>query len=242
MNGGTFPDKIEPRKRLITLEHLLSMTSGIDCDDNDDKSPGNESAVIDQADEPDYYRLILRLGTIREPGEKAVYCSINPHLAGGVLKKASGRSLPDLFSELVALPLGIDSYYLPLTPTRDVYMGGGVRLTARAFAKIGQLYLDSGVWKGKRVLDASYVRQASTPRLATGEMRYGLAWWVADYPFRGETIEGYFAAGNGGNIVMVIPKLDMVVTFYSANYQDAATFIPQRRYIPDFILPAVTAR
>ena len=53
------------------------MTSGIDCDDNDDKSPGNESAVIDQADEPDYYRLILRLGTIREPGEKAVYCSIN---------------------------------------------------------------------------------------------------------------------------------------------------------------------
>ena len=242
MNGGTFPDNIEPRKRRITLEHLLSMSSGIDCDDNDDKSPGNESAVTDQTDEPDYYRLILRLGTIREPGEKAVYCSINPHLAGGVLKKATGRSLPDLFSELIARPLGIDSYYLPLTPTRDVYMGGGVRLTARAFAKIGQLYLDSGVWKGKRVLDASYVKQASTPRYAMGAMRYGLAWWVVDYPFRGETIEGYFAAGNGGNIVMVIPKLDMVVTFYSANYQDAATVIPQRRYIPDFILPAVTGR
>jgi CubicO group peptidase (beta-lactamase class C family) len=158
------------------------------------------------------------------------------------LKKASGRSLPDLFSELVARPLGIDSYYLPLTPTRDVYMGGGVRLTARAFAKIGQLYLDSGVWKGKRVLDASYVKQAATPRNPTGEMRYGLAWWVADYPFRGETVQGYFAAGNGGNIVMVIPKLDMVVTFYSANYQDAASFIPQRRYIRDFVLPSVIAR
>jgi CubicO group peptidase (beta-lactamase class C family) len=99
MNGGRFPDTIEPRKRRITLEHLLSMSSGIDCDDGDDKSPGNESAVIDQSDEPDYYRLILRLGTIREPGEKSVYCSINPHLAGGVLKNASGSSLPDLFSE-----------------------------------------------------------------------------------------------------------------------------------------------
>jgi CubicO group peptidase (beta-lactamase class C family) len=215
------------------------MSSGIDCDDGDDKSPGNESAVIDQSDEPDYYRLILRLGTIREPGEKAVYCSINPHLAGGVMKRASGSSLPDLFSELVARPLGLDSYYLPLTPTRDVYMGGGVRLTARAFAKIGQLYLDSGVWKGKRILDASYVKRAGTGRYAMSGIHYGLGWWVVDYPFRGETIEGYFAGGNGGQVVMVIPKLDMVVTMFGANYQDAASLIPQREYVPRYILPAV---
>jgi CubicO group peptidase (beta-lactamase class C family) len=239
MNGGAFPDAIDPRKRRITLEHLLSMSSGIDCDDGDDKSPGNESAVIDQSDEPDYYRLILRLGTIREPGEKAVYCSINPHLAGGVMKRASGSSLPDLFSELVARPLGLDSYYLPLTPTRDVYMGGGVRLTARAFAKIGQLYLDSGVWKGKRILDASYVKRAGTGRYAMSGIHYGLGWWVVDYPFRGETIEGYFAGGNGGQVVMVIPKLDMVVTMFGANYQDAASLIPQREYVPRYILPAV---
>ncbi len=240
MNGGKFPDTVQPRKRKITLEHLLSMSSGIDCDDGDDKSPGNESAIIDQADEPDYYRLILRLGTIREPGEKAVYCSINPHLAGAVLKNASGRSLPDLFSELVARPLGIDSYYLPLTPTRDAYMGGGVRLTARSFAKIGQLYLDSGVWKGKRILDASYVKKAGTPRYAMSGIHYGLLWWVTDYPFRGETIQGYFAGGNGGQVVMVLPQLDMVVTIYGANYQDAASLIPQREYVPRYILPAVS--
>jgi CubicO group peptidase (beta-lactamase class C family) len=239
MNGGTFPDNIEPRKRTITLEHLLSMSSGIDCDDGDDKSPGNESTLLDQTDEPDYYRYILRLGTIREPGEKAVYCSINPHLAGGVLKNASGRSLPDLFSELVASPLGITNYYLPLTPTRDVYMGGGVRLTARSFAKIGQLYLDSGAWKGKQILDASYVKKAGAPTYEMSGIHYGLGWWVIDYPFRGGTVQGYFAGGNGGQIVLVIPKLDMVVTFYSANYQDAATFIPQRKYVPQFILPAV---
>jgi CubicO group peptidase (beta-lactamase class C family) len=239
MNGGRFPDTIDSRKRRITLEHLLSMSSGIDCDDGDDKSPGNESAIIDQGDEPDYYRLILRLGTIREPGEKAVYCSINAHLAGGVLKNASRRSLPDLFSELVARPLGIDKYYLPLTPTRDAYMGGGVRLTARSFAKFGQLYLDSGVWKGKRILEAAYVKKAGTPRYEMSGIHYGLAWWVVDYPFRGETIQGYFAAGNGGQIVMVIPKLDMVVTFYSANYQDAAGLIPQRQYVPRYILPSL---
>lgn len=242
MNGGRFPDTLEPRKRRITLEHLLSMSSGIDCDDSDDNSPGSESAITDQSDEPDYYRLILRLGTIREPGEKAVYCSINPHLAGGVLKNASGRSLPDLFSELVARPLQIDKYYLPLTPTRDVFMGGGVRLTAREFAKFGQLYLDSGMWKGKRILDATYVKKAGTPTYAMSGIHYGLAWWVMDYQFRGEAIQGYFAGGNGGQVVLVIPKFDMVVTFYGANYADAATFIPQRRYVPQFILPAVSVR
>ncbi|MDP9202949.1 MAG: beta-lactamase family protein [Gemmatimonadota bacterium] len=242
MNGGKFPDTMEPRKRRITLEHLLSMSSGIDCDDSDPNSPGNESAVTDQTDEPDYYRLILRLGTIREPGEKAVYCSINPHLAGGVLKNASGRSLPDLFSELVARPLGIASYYLPLTPTRDVYMAGGVRLTARSFAKIGQMYLDSGVWKGKRILDASYVKKAGMPRYPMSGIHYGLAWWVIDYPFRGETMQGYFAGGNGGQFLLVIPKLDMVVMFYGANYQDPATFTGQRVYVPRFILPAVSGR
>lgn len=240
MNGGTFPDTINPRKRRITLEHLLSMSSGIDCDDSDDKSPGNESAVIDQTDEPDYYRLILRLGTIREPEEKAVYCSINTHLAGGVLKHGSGKSLPDLFSELVARPLGIDKYYLPLTPTRDVYMGGGVRLTARAFAKIGQIYLDSGMWKGKRILDPSFVTQAGTPRYAMAGIHYNLAWWVIEYPYRGGTVRGFFAGGNGGQILLVIPQLDMVVMFYGANYQDAATFIPQRSYVPQYILPAVS--
>ncbi|MBC8136828.1 MAG: serine hydrolase, partial [Fibrella sp.] len=242
MNGGKFPDAIDPRKRRITLEHLLSMSSGIDCDDNDDKSPGNESTITDQRDEPDYYRLILRLGTIREPGEKGVYCSINPHLAGGVLKNATGRSLPDLFSELIARPLRLDTYYLPLTPTRDAYMGGGVRLTARSFTKIGQMYLDSGVWKGKRILEASYVKNAVTSRHAKIGMPYGLAWWVADYPFRGETLQAYFASGNGGQTVIVIPRLDMVVTFYAANYQDAAGVIPQRKYVPQFILPAVSGR
>ncbi len=168
-----------------------------------------------------------------------MYCSINPHLAGGVLKKASGRSLPDLFSELVAQPLGLDSYYLPLTPTGDVYMGGGVRLTARSFAKFGQMYLDSGVWKGRRILDASYVKKAGAPTYAMSGIYYGLGWWVIDYQYRGKAIQGYFAGGNGGQLVLVIPELDMVVTIFGANYQDAATFIPQREYVPRFILPAV---
>ena len=242
MNGGTFPDTIEARKRRITLENLLSMSSEIDCDDANNDSPGNESAMIDQMDEPDYYRFILRLKTIREPAEKAVYCSVQLHFAGGVLKNATRTSLPDLFASLVAAPLGIERYYLPLTPTRDMYGAGGVRLTARSFAKIAQMYLDSGVWKGKRILDADYVRKAGTPRYEMSGIHYGLAWWVIDYPFRGGTVEGFFASGNGGQTVMAIPKLDMVVTIFAGDYQAAAGLIPQQRYIPKYLLTAVERR
>ena len=70
-------------------------------------------------------------------------------------------------------------------------------------------------------------------------IHYGLAWWVIDCPYRGGTIEGYFARGNGGQNVMVFPKLDMVVTFYGANYADAPGLVPQQVYVPKFILPAV---
>ena len=242
MNGGVFPDTIEPRKRRITLENLLSMSSGIDCDDANNDSPGNESAMIDQTEEPDYYRFILRLKTIREPAEKAVYCSVQLHFAGGVLRNATRTSLPDLFQSLIAVPLGIDRYYLPLTPTRDMYGGGGVRLTARSFAKIAQIYLDNGLWKGKRILDEDYVRKAATPRYEMSGIHYGLSWWVIDYPFRGETIQGYFASGNGGQTVMVIPKLDMVVAIFAADYQAPGGLIPQRLYIPKYLLTAVEVR
>ncbi len=239
MNGGTFPDSIEPRKKRITLEHFLSMSSGIDCDDSDNDSPGNESTMLDQTDEPDYYKFTLKLKTIREPGVKAVYCSVQPNLAGGALQRATHRWLPDLFSELVARPLGIGNYYLPLSPTRDAYMGGGVRITAREFTKIGQMYLDSGVYNGKRILDKSYVKKAGTPAFEMNDGGYGLGWWVKDYVYSGDTYQAYFASGNGGQFVIVIPKLDMVVTFYSGNYQDRLALLPETVYLPKYILPAV---
>src|SRR4051794_15050633 len=239
MNGGKFPAGLDPRKRALTLEHLLTMSSGLDCDDSNPESPGNEDRIAQQTEEPDLYRLILGLKNIRDPGQLAVYCSINPHLAGGVLARAAHRPLPELFHDLVAERLQIRHYYFGLTPTGDAYMGGGARLLPRDFMKLGQLMLNGGTWGGKRVLSRDWVRRSVVPRYEIGKLKYGYLWWMTDYPYQDGTVRAYFASGNGGQYVIVIPKLDMVIAFYGGNYNDAPGRVSQQEYVPKWVLTAV---
>ncbi|HEX6746548.1 MAG TPA: serine hydrolase [Longimicrobium sp.] len=232
---------LDARKRALTLEHLLNMASGYDCDDSGDR-PGDEDVITQQADNPDWASVILALNLVREPGDSAVYCSINPHLAGVVLSRATGRWLPDLWHDLVAQPLGIDRYYIPLTPTEDAYMGGGWLLRIRDFMKLGQVYLNGGTWQGRRIVSEDWVRRSTEPRYPMGtRARYGYLWWMMDYPYAGRTIRAYFASGNGGQYVMVIPELDLVIGANGGNYNDRAGFQTVVDLIPRVILPAVAA-
>lgn len=119
MNGGNFPPDLDPRKRTLTLEHLLTMSSGLDCNDGDPNSPRREDAMVDENGEPDYYMFTMALNLIRNPGEKVAYCTGGANLAGGVLQRASGRSLPELMQDLLAQPLEIKRYYFGITPAGD---------------------------------------------------------------------------------------------------------------------------
>lgn len=239
MLGGRLPADLDARKRGITLEHLLMMASGLDCDDADQASPGREDYVTDEQPDRDWYRYIMSLKVIRDPGEPAIYCSINPHLAGGVIARATKRSLPELFQDLIAEPLKIVRYGMPITPTGDAYMGGGVRLTSRDFMKLGQLMLNDGMWESRRALPKGWSAQASAPHVTIQGRKYGYLWWIADYPYKGRTVRAYAALGNGGQVTMVIAELDLVVTFNSGNYSDRTTFIMQNEYVPKYVLPAV---
>lgn len=241
MNGGTFPPDLDPRKKALTVEHLLTMSSGLDCDDDDPKSPGGEDFMLDESGEPDFYKFTLALKMIREPGEKAVYCSVQPNLVGGVLQRASGQSLPVLFQKLLAEPLEIKRYYMNLTPTGAAYMGGGVRFLPRDFMKLGQLHLNGGTWNGRKILTPEWSRRSTSHLVEIGprNRKYGYQWWVEDYPYRGRTVRAFFAGGNGGQIVMGIPQLDLVIAFYGGNYNDPALLVPQRVYVPQYILPTM---
>jgi CubicO group peptidase (beta-lactamase class C family) len=240
MSGG-HADGMEPRRRALEVEHLLTMSSGFDCDDNDPESPGYEDRMWEQQSHPDFYAWTLALDMVREPGEAAVYCSANPNLVGGFIARATGRYLPALFHELLASPLEIRRYYLPISPTGDYTMTGGARFLPRDFMKLAQLHLDGGTWNGHRVFTEEWSREATTPRYAMPayQLHYGYLWWIVDYPYRGGTVRAYFASGNGGQIAMAVPDLRLALAFYGGNYNAAGGRRATREYVPDFILPSL---
>lgn len=239
MNEGALPADLDPRKRAMTLEHLLNMSSGYFCDDSNPNAPGREDTMLDQTDEPDFYRYTLKVPMASAPGEKAVYCSINANLALGVVGRATGESPMDTFDRLVGAPMSIDAYAWPLDPAGHPYGGGGVQFLPRDFMKLGQLMLDGGTWQGRRILGRDFVARASTPLYHLRNITYGYLWWSIDYPYKDRTVHAFFAGGNGGQGVVVIPELDLVIATYAGNYSDQVSIDIQHNLIPRYILPAV---
>jgi CubicO group peptidase (beta-lactamase class C family) len=239
VDPALLPARIDPRLAVMQVEHLLTMAPGFDCDDNVSDSPGNEDAMQEQRNELNWWRFGLAVPMARNPGEQAIYCSMHPMLVGAVVSHETGRWLPEVFAEQVAAPLDIDRYFLNLTPTGDWYLGGGAQFELRDFMKMGQLALDGGVWNGRRVLDRAYVERMIAPLVEMQQRTYGYYWWSQQLPYRDRQVRVVYAAGNGGQIVMAVPELDLVIAFYSGDFGHRAALTAQNVYIPQFILPAV---
>lgn len=229
----------DPRRQKINLKHLLSMSSGLDCDDGDSSSKGGENTMQSQELQPSWYRYTMDLDMVRDPGEKAVYCSGGMNLVGAVLTAATGRRLEQLFLELIARPLQIDDYYLNLSPTGQPYMGGGIYWQPRDFMKLGQVMLNGGTWNSQRIVGENFARQSVSAIYQMQDKGYGYGWWSTQYPYKGRQVSAFFAAGNGGQIVMGIPELDLLVAFYAGNYSHRVARRIQQEFIPKYILPAI---
>jgi len=231
----------DPRKQAITVQHLLTMTSGLACDDNDDDSPGNEDAMQNQQEQPDWYKFTLDLPMSAELGGDAVYCTAGINLLGGIISHATSQWLPDFFHENFARPLDFGRYYLQLMPPplRDMYTGGGHYMLPRDLMKLGQLFLDGGRWNGRQVVSKQWVESSLQAHSHFPDHDYGYGWHLGEYQAGGRTYRRAEANGNGGQLVIVIPELDMVVQFTAANYANYPTWARFRdELVPEFIIPA----
>lgn len=240
----------DARKSQVTLQALMTMTSGFACDDNDDTSPGNEDDMQSQTAQPDWYTYTLDLPMSAQPGGKhAIYCSADLNLVGGAVAHATQSWLPTFFEEYVARPLQFYTYHINLMPTGEAYMGGGLYLRPRDELKIGQLYLSGGIWNHRRVVSQDWVRQSITAYSTFAPQtnydaphEYGLGWHVNRLRGGDNVFVAYSAGGNGGQIVMVIPELDLVVGFNGGSYGEFAKWYRWGlQIVPQYIIPAALA-
>ncbi|WPB75845.1 serine hydrolase [Archangium violaceum] len=233
---------LDERKRALTVEHLMTMSTGLACDDDDASSPGNEERLQD--DVADWYKYTLDLPMVTAPGEKGVYCSANINLLGGVLRNATHTWIPEFFERNLATPLQMRKYHLDLMPSGEQYLGGGIYMRPRDALKLGQLYLSGGMWNGRRVVSKQWVER-STAKHSTLEpgRTYGYTWWRHDIRAGDRVYSEYEASGNGGQLVMVVPELDLVVMFTAGNYNHVSIWRKFREeLLPQFILRAVNTR
>jgi len=240
MNGGSFPANLDPQKRAMKLEDLLTMSGGFFCDDTNDDAPGNEETMWDQTAEPDFYRYTMAVPMATPPGENAVYCSAMPNLALGMLGPTAHEDPMALFDRLMARPMKIRRYEWGLDPAGHPYGGGGMNLLLRDFAKLGQLMLNGGTWNGRRIVDREFVTRAASPLYHLRKLGYGYLWWIEDLPYKNRTVRVVSARGSGGQMVTVVPDLDLVIATFGGSYSSrsgmaGASLVP----VPNILLPAV---
>ncbi len=225
----------DPRKNEITLEDLLTHTSGLDCNDNDDASPGNEGVMQNQQGQADWIQYALDLPMAHAPGDRYAYCTAGIHLAGGALSAASGESIPALFNRLIAQPLQFGRYHWNLSPDGAGYMGGGAYIRPRDLLKLGQTYLNGGVFNGRRIVSGEWVDRSTAAHVDINEDTTGmdaqtfaetttrgadgLAWHRYPVKSGDRVIEAYEANGNGGQFLIVVPEYDLAVVITGGNYR-----------------------
>ncbi len=231
----------DPHKQQMTVEHLMTMTSGFDCDENaDEPRPGNEDRMQSQTAQPDWYKFMLDLPLAAAPGDRFAYCSGSVNLVGGIIRNTTRAWLPAFFDRYLARPLQMRTYHMNLTPTGEGYLGGGIHMRPRDALKLGELYLRGGVWNGKRVVRKSWVEVSTAPHPMNAHGTDGYDWHLNDIRLGDRVYREYDASGNGGQFLMVLPELDLVVLFTAGNYGNFRVWRHFRdELLPQYIIAAI---
>lgn len=234
----------DPRKAALTLGDLLTMRSGLACDDWDAASPGNENRVYPS---PDWVKFVLDLPQLRDPGAEARYCSGGVHVAGRVVERATGMPLPDFAQRALFAPLGVRPadyrwpYALDSTNARTFAQ---LSLRPRDLLKFGVLHLDGGRWQGRQVLPRAWVERSTARVTRINTRGYGYLWWhqtfAARTPGGPRRVDVLNASGHGGQKLYVLPAHDAVVVFTGSGYARAGDSAPNAA-MADVVLPALLA-
>jgi CubicO group peptidase (beta-lactamase class C family) len=205
---------VDDRKRRITLRHLLTMSAGLEWNEDLPYNDPKNSADIMES-KHDWVQYVIDQPMAAEPGAVFVYSSGVTQLLSHIFKKVTGKNVDEYAAAYLFKPLGM-RYHWKHSPTGLPDTEGGLYLSSPDLAKIGFLFLKNGMWEGRQLVSPEWVKASVTPAMTVRDDRqnwkYGFQWWLQLY---GKSPERYAwaARGFGGQGLRVVPELDLITEF-----------------------------
>ena len=208
---------IDDRKRRITIRHLLTMTAGLQWNENlPYNDPKNDASVMEAS--ADWVEFTINKPMSVEPGTVFTYNSGATQLLSHIFRVATGKDIEEYAAQHLFVPLGIHQYYWKRSPSGLVDTEGGLYLRSEDLAKICYLFLKNGIWDGKRILQPEWVKASVAPSVTVlaNQVKYGFKWWLYTYG-ADSTKFAWAGSGFGGQRPIVVPEYDLIIVFTGWN-------------------------
>ncbi|WP_312768910.1 serine hydrolase [Epilithonimonas sp.] len=227
------------KKDSVTLKSLLTMSSAFDGNDEDYNSAGNEENMY-PTDNWVKFTLDLPM-TENKIGKIWHYFTAGVVVTGDILDKSVPNGLKDYADKKLFQPLGITNYKWQFTPQNKPSLAGGLKMRALDFAKFGQLYKNNGTWNGKKVLDKNWIQKTFTNYFADNKESegYGYLFWRKVYKVGNKNFESYQSSGNGGNKIIIIKEIPLVIVITAKAYNRPYAHSQVDKIVQEYLLPAV---
>lgn len=226
-------------KKRIRICDMLTMTPGFAWRQFGVSNERNDGMRMWQTE--DVVGFVLKKPLEAEPGKSFNYSNGAPTVTGAILEAAVGMDVKEFAEQTLFRPLGINTYFWSSYPDGSLETDGGLALRPRDLARIGQVFLNQGVWSENRIISEQWVRESTRERLRfgpSGRWGYGYHWMQAESRVRDRVVQTLFVPGDGNQILAVFPQVALVVVFTAGNYgRDPKT--DYARLFEDFVLPAV---
>ncbi|GIQ68072.1 serine hydrolase domain-containing protein [Xylanibacillus composti] len=221
-----FEGRSEPELKQLTVEHLLTMTGGLQAIDPIISEWYRSRSWVD---------FVLDQPVLAEPGTRFDYNTGLTHLLSAVLTEAAGVSTKELADRHLFGPMQIENYVWE-KDAEGYYVGGtALSMTTRDMAKFGYLYLNRGRWEGEPLIPEEWIEQSLTPRPASPD--YGYLFWLEELEDSSERkLQTYEANGYGGQHIRIVPALGAVIVVTSNPSVSPAN---ADRLIDEYLVPAL---
>lgn len=245
-----FPEYIELKKgdkANLTIKHLLTMTSGLEWNENIPYTdPANSEIQMDRS--PDPIQFVLSRKLIQPPGRDWNYNGGTTQVLAGIIKKATGMEVDEYARKNLFAPLGITSFVWIKFPDSSALKNvplaaAGLRMRSRDMVKFGLLYMNDGIWNEKQVLRQDWVADSHRPQItredpAAGKGGYGYQFWTFKENTGTKTIDLAAAVGNGDQRILFDRENDLLVVTTAGNYNQWTIKNNTGALLKNFIYPS----